>query len=145
MSDVPTGGDGTRGRERRRPGQSVECGWCGRAVDVPPRGRVPSWCSSACRHRAWEARRAEREQAPDVRVVTRTIEVEKPIVKTIEVQVPAEPRNAEDWAALLELFATRLAQGRIYRRDLPALEPAVLRLVQVWNRVNESAKVRGPR
>lgn len=135
MSEVPTPGDGPRGRGRRRPGQTVECGWCGRAVDVPARGRVPSWCSSACRHRAWEARRANREHALDVKVVTHTIEVEKRVIQTVEVSVPLEPRRAEDWAAMLELFASRLAQGRIYRRDLPALEPAVRRLVQVWNRM----------
>jgi len=123
------------GQLRRRPGQTVECGWCGRPVDVPARGRVPSWCSSACRHRAWEARRANREQVPDVKVVTRTIEVEKPIVRTVEVPVPFEPRSAEEWAAVLELFTTRLAQGRIYRRDLPTLEPAVLHLAKVWRRM----------
>ncbi len=60
--------------EHRRPGQTVECGWCGRAVAVPARGRVPSWCSSSCRHRAWEARRANRDQTAEVRVVTQTIE-----------------------------------------------------------------------
>ncbi len=127
--------EGTEGRQRRRPGQTVECGWCGRPVNVPPRGRVPSWCSSACRHRAWEARRANREQAHDIKVVTRTIEVEKPIVRTVEVPVPLEPRTAEDWAKMLELFAVRLAQGRIYRRDLPSLEPAVLHLAKVWARI----------
>ncbi len=70
--------------------------------------------------------------------MTRTIEVEKPVVRTVAVPVPAEPRNAEDWAAMLELLATRLAQGRIYRRDLPTLQPAVKRLAEVWLRtVNE--------
>ena len=118
----------------RRPGQTVECGWCGRAVEVPAHGRVPSWCSSSCRHRAWEARRADREQLGDVRVVTRMIEVEKPTTRTVEVRVPTEPRTADEWEALLQAFATRLAQGRIYRRDLPTLEPAVRRLVEVWNR-----------
>ena len=133
MADEPIG-DYRAGRERRRPGQTVECGWCGRAVDVPARGRVPLWCSSACRHRAWEARRAKREQSPDIRVVTRTIEVEKSVVRRVEVRVPEEPRSAEDWAAMLELLATRLAQGRIYRRDLPTMQPAVKRLAEVWLR-----------
>lgn len=118
----------------RRPGQTVECGWCGRHVEVPARGRVPSWCSSSCRHRAWEARRANRDRAPEVKVVTRTIEVEKPVTRTLEVPVPAEPHSAEEWASLLELFATRLAQGRIYRRDLPTLEPTIQRLAEVWLR-----------
>ena len=118
----------------RRPGQTVDCGWCGRPVEVPARGRVPSWCSSSCRHRAWEVRRANREQMPAVKVVTRTIEVEKPMTRTVGVPVPAEPHSAEEWASLLELFATRLAQGRIYRRDLPTLEPAIQRLAEVWLR-----------
>ena len=135
MVDEDAAEEQTEGRQRRRPGQSVECGWCGRPVKVPARGRVPSWCSSACRHRAWEARRANREQARDVKVVTRIIEVEKPTVRTVEVPVPLEPRTAEDWAAMLELFATRLAQGRIYRRDLSTLEPAILHLARVWARV----------
>lgn len=91
MAGADVGQDDVRGSGHRRPGQSVECGWCGRAVEVPARGRVPSWCSSSCRHRAWEARRAEREQLRDVRVVTRRIEVEKPKLRTVEVAVPAEP------------------------------------------------------
>jgi hypothetical protein len=69
-----------------------------------------------------------------VRVVTRLVEVEKPVWQTVEVPVPTEPHTAEEWAALLETFATRLAQGRIYRRDLATVEPAVRRVVEVWNR-----------
>ena len=95
---------------------------------------MPSWCSSSCRHRAWEARRANRGQTTEVRIVTRTVEANGPAVRTVEVPVPTEPHSAEDWAALLELFATRLAQGRIYRRDLPTLEPAVHHLADVWLR-----------
>ena len=136
MHTTPTNGDTTPAGGRRRPGQTVECGWCGQPVPVPSRGRIPSWCSSSCRHRAWEARRAERDNLPEVRVVTRTIEVEKLVSHTVEVPVPVpvEPRTAEEWATLLETFATRLAQGRIYRRDLSTLEPAVRRLAEVWNR-----------
>ncbi|WP_143483569.1 hypothetical protein [Propionicimonas paludicola] len=69
-----------------------------------------------------------------MRVVTRLVEVEKPVRQTLEVPVPTEPQTAEEWAALLETFATRLAQGRIYRRDLASVEPAVRRVVEVWNR-----------
>jgi hypothetical protein len=50
------------------------------------------------------------------------------------VPVPIEPHTAEEWATLLETFATLLAQGRIYRRDLATVEPAVRRVVEVWNR-----------
>jgi len=62
------------------------------------------------------------------------VEIEKPTIRTVEVAVPTEPRNADEWEALLQTLATRLAQGRIYRRELPTLEPAVRRLVEVWNR-----------
>ena len=119
---------------RRRPGQTIECGWCGQPILVPARGRIPSWCSSSCRHRAWEARRAERESFPQVRVGTRLVEVERPVRQTVEVPVLTEPHTAEEWATLWETFATRLAQGRIYRRDLATVEPAVRRVVEVWNR-----------
>ena len=135
MAEAEAGQDTARDSGHRRPGQTVECGWCGRPVAVPARGRVPSWCSSSCRHRAWEARRASREQFSDVRVVTRIVEVEKPSIRAVEDPVPTEPRTADEWETLLETFATRLAQGRIYRRDLPTLEPSVRRLVEVWNRM----------
>lgn len=118
----------------RRAGQTVECGWCGAPVVVPARGRIPSWCSSSCRHRAWESRRANREETPEVRFVTRIVEVESPVIRTVETPTVAEPHSAQEWADVLELLATRLAQGRIYRRDLPTLEPAVRRLVDVWIR-----------
>ena len=134
MVDEDAAEEQTEGRQRRRPGQSVECGWCGRPVKVPARGRVPSWCSSACRHRAWEARRAAREQALEVKVVTRTIEVDNPVVRMVEVPVPVEPRSAEDWATTLEMLATQLAHGRVYRRDMPILEPAIQHLFDVWIR-----------
>lgn len=92
------------------------------------------WCSSSCRHRAWEARRAAREQALEVKVVTRTIEVDNPVVRMVEVPVPVEPRSAEDWATTLEMLATQLAQGRVYRRDMPILERAIQHLFDVWIR-----------
>ena len=82
----------------------------------------------------------DRERPADVRVVTRTVEVEKPTIRMVEVPVPAEPRTAEDWVVALEALSTRLAQGRIYRRDLPTLTPAMRRLVEVWNRTIEQAR-----
>jgi len=53
-----------RRRAPRVPGQAVACGWCGTKVAIPPRGRVPKWCSSTCRHRAWEQNRAAAADAP---------------------------------------------------------------------------------
>lgn len=139
MPDDSTAPENISRRLSRRPGQTVECGWCGQPVEVPARGRVPLWCSSSCRHRAWESRRANRDPQREVRVVTRTVEVERAAIRSVEVPVPTEPRTAEEWATLLVTFATRLAQGRIYRRDLPTLEPAVRRLADVWLRtINQS-------
>ena len=66
--------------------------------------------------------------------MTRTIEVHKPVVRTVEVPVPVEPQSAQEWAAVLEVLATRLAQGRVYRRDRPVLEPAIQHLFDVWIR-----------
>jgi hypothetical protein len=66
--------------------------------------------------------------------VTQTIEVDRPVIRNVEVPIANEPRSAQEWAAMLEMFATRLAQGRIYRRDLPVLEPAVQHLAEVWIR-----------
>lgn len=134
MTGASTRQDPASSTPRRLPGQTVECGWCGRPVNVPARGRVPSWCSSSCRHRAWEAHRAQREQPADVRIVTHRVEVEQPTIRTVEVQVPTEPRSADEWAGILETFSNRLAQGRVYRRDLPTLAPAMRRLIEVWNR-----------
>lgn len=69
-----------------------------------------------------------------MRIVTHRVEVEQPTIRTVEVQVPTEPRSADEWAGILETFSNRLAQGRVYRRDLPTLAPAMRRLVEVWNR-----------
>lgn len=55
-------------------------------------------------------------------------------MRYVEVPTSTEPRSAEEWATLLETFATRLAQGRIYGRDLLTLEAAIRRLADVWPR-----------
>ena len=107
----------------RLPGQLVECGWCGTSVPVPSRGRVPKWCSATCRNRGWQAIHAP-SKGP-VRVVQQRVQVPVPMI---------EPRNIEGWVQLLEVLTTRLAQGRIYTRDLPALIPAVNRLIEVTER-----------
>src|SRR6476620_9629870 len=69
-------------------GQVVNCGWCGKFVAVPLRGRVPKWCSPACRHRAWEQRRAAASGLAAIEVVEQV--VERPV--RVEVRVPAPPR-----------------------------------------------------
>jgi hypothetical protein len=56
------------------------------------------------------------------------------VQQRVEVPTPAEPHNVEEWVELLELLTTRLAQGRIYQRDLPALVPAIKHLLDVTDR-----------
>jgi len=107
----------------RLPGQVVECGWCGKSVPVPTRGRVPKWCSATCRNKGWQANHAPK-QGP-VRVVQQRVQVPVPT---------SEPRNVGEWVELLELLTTRLAQGRIYRRDLPILVPTINHLIDVTDR-----------
>jgi hypothetical protein len=126
----------------RLPGQVVNCGWCGKFVAVPLRGRVPKWCSPACRHRAWEQRRAADSGLAAVDVVEQT--VERPV--RVEVPVPGPPapappplpaqfpKNAEEWARHLDQLAIVLDSGLMYNRSLPTLEPSLKRLVDAYNR-----------
>ena len=52
----------------------------------------------------------------------------------IEVRADPRPRTVEDWSGLLTELTGRLDSGRIYDRDLPALNGAVIGLVQAFNR-----------
>ena len=85
---------------------------------------MPKWCGDTCRHRAWELKRAAASGRAAVKVVDRQIEVlPRPGVRT-----------PDDWAELLNELASRLDSGRIYERDLPVLDDAVLAVVQAFNR-----------
>lgn len=121
MNSDATGG-AIRPIGHRRSGQEVVCGWCGRSVPIPSRGRIPKWCSATCRNRAWQANRAYADRP--VRVVQ----------QRVEVPVASVPRDVDGWAELLEQLTARLAQGRIYKRDLPALVPAINHLLEVMER-----------
>jgi len=99
-------------RSPRRPGQSLACGWCGTPILLPARGRIPKWCSSSCRHRAWELTRAAASGHAAVQVVDRVVQVDRPV---------ASPPHGPQWAAILAQLATQLDNGRVYDRDLPAL------------------------
>ncbi|MGV8850324.1 MAG: hypothetical protein ACOH16_12360 [Propionibacteriaceae bacterium] len=90
---------------------------------MPARGRVPKWCSATCRNRAWQALHVA--SGGPVRVVQQRVQVPAPV---------AEPKRVEDWVVLLDLLAMRLAQGRIYTRDLPTLIPALNRVFDVSER-----------
>ena len=73
-ADAVDGSDGQApatsvGRVRRP--AAVACAWCGQDVTVPARGRIPRWCGTSCRHRAWEQRRAAESGRSATEVVER--------------------------------------------------------------------------
>src|ERR1035437_9051847 len=120
---ISTPKDGPK-RSPRRPGQSLACGWCGSPILVPPRGRVPKWCSSSCRHRAWELTRAAASGRAAVQVVDRVVEVDRLVAIVQEVPVNTVPKGAA-WPATLVQLVTQVDSGRVYDRDLPALAEAL--------------------
>lgn len=98
---------------------TMNCGWCRTAFDVQATGRLPSWCSNSCRHRAWEQRHAAASGLVSKEVVRETVEVEVPVEVMREVPVEVTPRDAA-WAPALLQLADELDRGLIYERDLPA-------------------------
>jgi len=120
-------------RSPRRPGQSLACGWCGSPILLPARGRTPKWCSSSCRHRAWELTRAAASGRAAVQVVDRVVEVDRLVTVVQEVPVTTVPKGAE-WPAALAQLATALDTGRIYERDLPALAQALADVADALDR-----------
>lgn len=83
----------------RRPGQQVTCVWCGEAVTVKARGPLPKFCSSNCRHRAWEQERAARAGRAALVVVDRV--------------VVAYPGNAQGWVDQLDRLAHEIRTGQL--------------------------------
>lgn len=113
---------------------TVTCGWCGTSIKVARVGRMPKWCSPACRHRAWEQRRAAESGLVAVEVVDRPVEVIREVTKTETVPVVVSPTSAKHWSDLLTTLADRLDQGRIYDRDVSELLPAMSALILAFNR-----------
>ena len=83
--------DDRRSRSPRRPGQTLACGWCGSTILLPARGRIPKWCSSSCRHRAWELTRAAASGRAAVQVVDRAVEVDRPSPSLRKCPSPPSP------------------------------------------------------
>ncbi len=131
---------GRRRSSPRTPGQVLTCGWCGQDVVVPARGRVPKWCSPACRHRAWEQARAAASGRDAVQVVDRVVETTKTVTvvqhHTKDVPYPWRPNSVPDFVDVLADLAERLDSGRVYDRDLPILVPAVTAVVDALTRRN---------
>ncbi len=120
---IATANDGPT-RSPRRPGQTLACGWCESPILLPARGRTPKWCSSSCRHRAWELTRAAASGRAAVQVVDRVVELERLVTVVQEVPVATVPQGAA-WPAALAQLAAALDTGRVYDRDLPALAQAL--------------------
>jgi hypothetical protein len=114
--------------DRRRLAAST-CGWCGGAIEYKARGRIPKWCSAACRQRAWEQTRAASSGRAAVQIVERRIEVPTPQ----PMPSPARPRHQE-WVATLSELATQLDAGAVYDRDLPALTSALNGVLDAFSR-----------
>ena len=118
-------------RGTRLPGQVVACGWCCARTPIPARGRVPKWCSSTCRHRAWEQRRALASDRSAVEVVDRVVETVRTrtqrVVEKHVIEVPVEhrPTTPRGFAVVLFDLSARLDMGRIYDRDLPEIDEAM--------------------
>ncbi len=120
-------------KQRRRPGQSLVCGWCGGEITVRATGRTPKWCSDTCRHRAWETTRAANAGRLAVQVVDRLVEVEVPVTVIETVEIPTTPKGAH-WISALHELARQLDAGKIYDRDLPALTVALNEALDAYAR-----------
>ena len=122
-------------RSPRRPGQSLACGWCGTPILLPARGRIPKWCSSSCRHRAWELTRAAASGHAAIQVVDRVVQVDRPVATA-----PQGPA----WPGILAQLATQIDNGRVYDRDLPALAQGLAEVADALNR-RPGSRQRPPR
>ena len=120
-------------RTPRRPGQTVACGWCGSPILLPARGRIPKWCSSSCRHRAWELTRAAASGRAAIQVLDRVVQVDRPVTVVQEVPVAAVPQGPA-WPPVLAQLATQLDTGRVYDRDLPALAQGLQDVIDALDR-----------
>jgi hypothetical protein len=124
--DVPTPPGGSTpvaadGRARRAAASS--CAWCGGVITPRSRGPIPKWCSTTCRHRAWEQMRAAASGRSAVQVVERRVEISTPIAPT-----------RRDWGPLLTELARQLEDGRVYDRDLVALAEALNAVLDAYSR-----------
>ena len=115
----------------RRRLAAATCGWCDSPIEFKARGRIPKWCSAACRQRAWEQSRAAASGRSAVRIVERRVE--------IPAQEPARSTAAlrlrhQHWVEVLDELAAQLDSGAIYDRDLPELTGALNRALEAFGR-----------
>jgi len=111
---------------RSRPTQLM-CAWCGSVIAINPRGRIPTWCSASCRHRAWEQSRAAASGRAAVKVVNRVVEIHH----NVPVPAPAPrsrlPRQAS-WVGAVQGLTHQLNTGQLYDKHLGALAAAVVEM-----------------
>jgi hypothetical protein len=132
---TPSPPAGTSPKDMRRvPGQVLLCGWCEGPITVAKVGRTPKWCSTSCRHRAWETSRAAATGAVAVRVVDRLIEVERPAPTTGRVGALAAMPKGAGWSVVLDELTRQVETGKVYDRDLPAIAVSVEALLVALTR-----------
>ena len=107
--------------DRRR--AATTCGWCGGPIQPKARGRIPTWCSPACRQRAWEQSRAAASGRAAVQVVERRVEVPTRL-----------PLTRRYWPQVLHELARQLDDGRVYDRDLADLTKALSTVLDAYRR-----------
>jgi hypothetical protein len=131
--DVPSSSRAPALAAPTRRAAATACGWCGGVLAVKATGRIPKWCSPACRQRAWEQARAAASGRAAVQVVERLVEV--PVARERTPQ-------REEWPALLRELAAQLDDGRIYARDLPELGSALNDSAAAYNRRQNPRRLR---
>jgi endogenous inhibitor of DNA gyrase (YacG/DUF329 family) len=87
------------------------CAWCGRAIEVKPRGRRPRFCSQACRQRDYELRTAAGRYGADAAAGRIAAEpAERVIERTLLAKHPTRPA---DWEKALAELAEQIRASRI--------------------------------
>jgi len=122
--------DGRTDGDRRRLAATT-CGWCGGAITPKLRGRIPKWCSAACRQRAWEQSRAAASGRSAVTVIERRVEI--PVRALAGFEDGRQPMHGE-WVSLLRQLAGQLDTGAIYVRDTPELSAALNEVLSAYER-----------
>ncbi|WP_143341806.1 hypothetical protein [Corynebacterium dentalis] len=83
--------------------KAARCAECGNPVHYEGRGRRPKYCSSSCRHRAWETRRAASQGKVAREIVETVVEVETPInADTVAHWLDGHPRRLSAVIRLME-------------------------------------------
>jgi len=95
---------------------------------------LPRWCSTSCRHRASEQRRAAADGSVAREAVERVVTVEAPVEVEVVREVKVDPKSGQEWVAALGELVRQLDTGRVYDRDLDVLTGAVQSMVNAVNR-----------